>query len=852
MSMSVQRLGSLLAVLLSFVAPAWGELSAEQVKMGKAATALVELREDGRKGFGTAFCIDSGGTFVTNAHVAGNAKTLKLVLNSSEPNESTAEATVLRVDRQLDLAILQIKSNQKSLTALTLGSAGDLIDTMPVVAFGFPFGSALALDKGDYPSVSVNVGRITSLRKKKGALELIQLDAALNPGNSGGPVLDDKGSVIGIVQAGVQGSGINFAIPVTRLAGMLEKPEIVVSPTTMPFAARSDELPLTVRVVSLTKPKQPFNVTVSLSTAAGDNRSFTATAGQDGEYSTRVVPVPAVKGPQQLIVSAKFTNGSITARVAAQEVQVGARSISLSEISSFEMSPKGVANVTLADGKTLSGSLGGVNALAGDLGGYTVTLDLTRAQSVRLEQSDSPVNRIAYKVSVSSGDKLIGESSGSIELVGGSPEKTTPSSIEVQEPALEADIVRRKLPAPIDDVIVAGSGRYLLLHVRKVRKLAVFDVTQAKVVQFLPLTSDDVLIAGSDQKIVIVVRDQKVMQRWDLAKLERELTNPLPEGQIDCLAMGYAGNGPLLMMTREGPKLYDLATLRPSSLKIDRNQGSWVPHPDMGLQVRASADGSTFAAWQPGSSPMGIRTMVVEGSTARCRYEHTTAGILLPSFDGSQLFTGQGIYSTDLKPLSPEQFRGVICIPSYNSAYFLGLRTGETFGRSRGAQKNSTLSIYTTGDRRLLLTLNDLELPEAGDQVWGRREGLSADERIHFFPDANLLITISDDRDELILHQFRITDALEKAGIDYFFVTSIPPKSVRRGKTYTYQIVTRSKRGDVKYKLEGGPEGMKISPTGRLDWNVPSQQPPGPINVIVSINDASGQEVYHSFSLTVE
>ena len=101
---------------------------------------------------------------------------------------------------------------------------------MEVVAFGFPYGIAV-VQKG-YPSVSTNAGSITSLRfnEAKDALEKIQLDAVLNPGNSGGPVLDRNGKVIGVVVSGIRGSGVNQAIPVNILARFVSRPDIHFEP----------------------------------------------------------------------------------------------------------------------------------------------------------------------------------------------------------------------------------------------------------------------------------------------------------------------------------------------------------------------------------------------------------------------------------------------------------------------------------------------------------------------------------------------------------------------------------------------------------------------------------------------
>ena len=100
--------------------------------------------------------------------------------------------------------------------------------------------------------------------------------------------------------------------------------------------------------------------------------------------------------------------------------------------------------------------------------------------------------------------------------------------------------------------------------------------------------------------------------------------------------------------------------------------------------------------------------MTLEGDTAKCRYEHSSAGVLQPSYDGNLLFTGGGIYSADLKTVLPEQFRGVVCFPSYHPAYFLGFSgQGRGFNPRRTAE-TAKLSLYSTGDKRLLISSRNL------------------------------------------------------------------------------------------------------------------------------------------------
>ncbi len=198
---------------------------ADRSKLGKAATVYVE---NGR-GSGSGFCVHSSGLFVTNEHVVAGADSVTVVIDPDLKTQRVVTAKVIRADKDLDLALLRA-DGVKDLPALSLGSVDRITETMEVVALGFPFGKLLDAQPNEYPAVSVNIGSVTSLRMKDGALHRIQVDAALNPGNSGGPVLGPDGKVVGVVVAGVRGSGVNFVIPVSHLTTFLARPELDFQP----------------------------------------------------------------------------------------------------------------------------------------------------------------------------------------------------------------------------------------------------------------------------------------------------------------------------------------------------------------------------------------------------------------------------------------------------------------------------------------------------------------------------------------------------------------------------------------------------------------------------------------------
>src|ERR1700686_3200891 len=94
---------------------------------------------------------------------------------------------------------------------------------MPVFVFGFPFGKILATNKRN-PAITVGKGSVSSIRlDEKDELALVQIDGALNPGKSGGPVVDAPGRLVGIAVATIKdSSGIGLAIPARQLKRLLD------------------------------------------------------------------------------------------------------------------------------------------------------------------------------------------------------------------------------------------------------------------------------------------------------------------------------------------------------------------------------------------------------------------------------------------------------------------------------------------------------------------------------------------------------------------------------------------------------------------------------------------------------
>jgi S1-C subfamily serine protease len=184
----------------------------DRARGGVLSLAVRGARRGGQRGGGTPHGVGSGflvtpdGYLLTNDHVAGSAAHITATLDDG----SEHEATLIGTDPDTDLALLRLAHTASPLPHLELGEVKQLRVGQVAVAIGNPHGLGQTVTTG----VISALGR--SLRARNGRLidNVIQTDASLNPGNSGGPLLDTRARVIGVNTALIAGAqSLCFAVP---------------------------------------------------------------------------------------------------------------------------------------------------------------------------------------------------------------------------------------------------------------------------------------------------------------------------------------------------------------------------------------------------------------------------------------------------------------------------------------------------------------------------------------------------------------------------------------------------------------------------------------------------------------
>ncbi len=877
------KLVAILSILLTTGLSRCGAQDLAVIQKGKAAVALIEA---GPNKVASAFCIDPLGIFVTNHHVVedlGIGASVKLIMQSSESEEWVLTAEVVSLNKTNDLAILKAYSipNDKKLTALELARTPNLYETMDLVAFGFPFGKQLTVKKGSNPSISVNVGKLTAIRKENGLVELIQLDASLNPGNSGGPVVDQTGKVVGIVSFGMLASGVNFAIPVEKLWPMIKTPYYTIDASGLLL---DPYVPSTVRLglISMQADIPDLTAEIWCWCLGSDDKKVVPLKTLENNQFEGVVSV-ASDDPKKISLRGRFvlSQGEVSGTTLNEPMKLKGKQVWLSSIASIRQAENGkTSSILLQDGNSTTvetAELGQVNVNYGEV---SATIPLSKVKFAKFERGKQEPYQFNFVIK--SKDQIIMQEVidenkllafkvfGQTDATSESESNSDGSIHSLDVDLATANVPKRAkysgtqkvipLPNTMKDVCRAAAGRFLLVSMGNLPSLAIIDLDQAQIVKILPLPSQEALVAGTNEHFFVWDPIKNNLNRYSLQSLEIDASAPVPfEGKPLSFCAGEASDGPLAIIVsiqKDNLNFNDWVFVDPIKLKsipyeingesrADKiktiNQGGSGP------RLRASADGKVFGAWGFAGSPTGVLVASFADRFLTPRYEHTSMGHVVPTSDGMHLLTESGgVLNQSLSGIEPFSGRQAVLFPSSHPMIYLSL-LGRRAGEDQTQSQSTKGIVRMIGAEASLASLppTGLEPPDAS----GRYSGPNLDKRLHLDVEAGILVSIPFSDDKVLVQPFDLHAELKKTATDYLVATAPKKTMFEPGGIYQNKIQVETNRPNIGYRLLSGPKGMEISPTGVLVWKVPGLYQPNIVDVILSITSDGNHQTYVAFKL---
>jgi hypothetical protein len=403
-----------------------------------------------------------------------------------------------------------------------------------------------------------------------------------------------------------------------------------------------------------------------------------------------------------------------------------------------------------------------------------------------------------------------------------------------------------KLTAPAIRPVVAGDGRFLVMHLPQAKQIAVFDAQEKKIVQNLESTDTPLVLAAGRDHFFALDSAASTLQRWSFAKFEKEATVRTPDGgPFASVCIGANSVGPLLLfpkvdtLGRASPKFVHPITLKEVPVKDGPLPGG---HPGT---ARASTDGQTFCWQEDGFRSTTVAT-VTEGKLVAKTLRKQSIGPT-PGPGGRYFYATDGVFNSEMIRVVPEGFSyplDVAFVQSTHGDLFLQVTPpgGPRFPKDPNPRPEGPgkAQVYLQGETKPVGTIEGLKgLSVASDRV------------IFFLPEHQLLILLGRELDELVLYPFDPDAMLGKSAANFLLVTTEPPAQVTAGTKFEYTPGVKSRRGGVKVTLDYGPEGMTLGADGKLAWDVPAALTNQEVKVILTVSDATGQEIFHTFRLKV-
>jgi hypothetical protein len=818
-------------------------LAKEHIDRAKAATAMLVV--DG-KAAGAAYCIHPEGYFVSSASAFPREfKECALILYPGESGQRQRAARVVRSAGKQDLVLLRADEGHAEM--LPVGGVKHLTETTPIFVAGFAAGMEVAPETGVFPNISISTGRISALRKQEDRVVAIQFDALIDRGGIGGPVLDEKGEVVGTVSKG-KAEGVNLAGSAGLLKSFLARPEVETTfPGSLAWSERHTPQRIAARIITLTSITEIKGVEFRIDDGL-EERVIPVAPDAEGRYAMDL-PLIAEAAENALPIRLRLGGMDCSGElVMAGEIQIGGRNIGVSELAAWTATPPGY--VQLRSGELLPYDGRGAGELTLRLAGQALQASVESITALEVEvPAYSRATALEVRVMSPKSEFIsVKHEVAWTDMPAPAPTRPTPKAVRATPGLRGPGIEGRVLPTPIDpvkefgtrvfnppkgfpreapagldaagrsiplpdalsNVVWAGGGRFALLVFPRIMKLGAFDLNKAEFVAWFPMDTPRPLIAGGADCFFVADPDARTISRYDLHAMEKEATQLLPfEAKLTALQMGAASSGPLVAFWpgsfENDGGLLDIYSLR-----------NYEPLPH---EVVVMRDGTLIKS--PGRGP-----------THNFKY-------FLPAERAGYIYSNFGLYADTQDPL----FRDAPYSYAYPAAcpeLYLSMPRGE--GSDPGA-------------RGALIPASEIAplaiLPPLGIRLSPLEysHGPSAEPwRVYFDAKTETLVSFPLSNESIELRLFSPADQLMATGSDFLRIVSLPAHSARPSRVYRYPMEVLSRHGGLRFSMEAGAPEMTLSEDGLFTW-IPGAVSLESREVVLKVEDALGQTRTQTLSL---
>ena len=587
----------------------------------KLKKAMVFIRNGDLSGSG--FLIQrqgKEGLIVTNQQVVKGIKkghAVVLYFNSGQADQRSMRGTLEVVLSNPDLALIKITAKNLP-EPIALKSNSSSHETDRVFALGFPFGKQLSTNRKT-PLISISEGNITSLRTDiNDQTQFVQIDASINPGHSGGPVVDEKGNLVGVIATKLQNTRVGFIIPKRHLTQLLQGQVYDIKLTVKQKWLDSEDwvYQLSARAKRYFKKNKPSEIGLNIITT--DRKSALSSIFPDGSWGL-------IKGKN---FNLKLNRGSF--------VKKG--SLKLAS--------------TLSDKKLL-------------VQPYLKFKDKTMYQAPLWLELEKPELEQKNKLKFSfEGPNLSEKQLSGKKQHKNKPYKKNNVLKERKSTQYEPDSVLQskeiQLPGVIYSLALARGGDYLVFSFKDRKDIVLLDLQQHKLIPLDLKLDESVLVAGDQDHIYLAGVDSGQLIKWSIADKKIVKKAYSPGGSIVyTMSAGWnSKNGSLFLITQEGFYILDSQTLKPKSLKwLSARHGE-----ERKLRVkrnsiyksRSAANGRFFTFWNATRNSNRINSLRLRGERiTHFQFGVSSGGFVVPDREGKRVYTGiMGTYNNKLDRLA--------------------------------------------------------------------------------------------------------------------------------------------------------------------------------------------------------